>query len=85
MRHHLFRQVRNDGKRRAAGASRAHGSSAFFDVVEELSVFVQHPGTFEFPRLVVLRNAQVLPPAVTPSTSRLAEASETKARSYWRA
>ena len=39
---------------------------SFFDVVEELSVFVQHLGTFEFPRLVFLRNAQVLPPVVTP-------------------
>ena len=84
MRHHLFRQARNEGKRRAAGASRARGSSAFFDVVEELSVFVQHLGTIEFPRLVVLRNAQVLPPVVTPSKSILAEAPETKVRNYWR-
>ena len=57
---------------------------SFFDVVEELPVFVQHLGTFEFPRLVVLRNAQVLPPVVTPSKSRLAEAPETKVRNYWR-
>ena len=27
---------------------------------------MQHLGTFEFPRLVVLRNAQVLPLVVTP-------------------
>ena len=39
---------------------------SFLDVVEELSVFVQHLGTFEFPRLALLRNAQVLPPVVAP-------------------
>ena len=39
---------------------------SFLNVVEELSVFVQHLGTFEFPPLVLLMNAQVLPPVVTP-------------------